>query len=748
MQHSRSMKGPRPPRGWRPRAGTVLRLLLGVGVACLVLLAATPREAAAHGGQFMPPPEAPPPPPPPPPPPGPPPLQPRPPSAPPLRPPLPPPTAPPTPTPGPPSAPNPPLTKPPPGSTPSPPPPTPPTAAPPSTPTLPTTPGPTHGPNRPTVPRPAGRETVRGRRAASVGNLEDRWQTWWALNRLGLLPDRAESVRHAVTTPGDGEDPVSQRTHWSRRRALIGQRQVVPLLLRLVDPKTRARDDVVASALLALGKVASDPALVEVLSRHLVDRRAAPIVRESAALALGLLARSEPELQRDPETLDHVRDHLLTAFDDVHLHDRARAFAALSLGLLGSQPFSRPYAKDGRLVTRALWTRLEGEGTDGREELTVALLTALGMQPPAGIPDGVRDGLKRIVAGRRALARRWDPGERSHALTALLRLGGPDTFATLRRTVAHKREHVDLRRAAYVAVPELLGSLSGDEREELARHLQDALRRNRDPLTTGLGQIALGHVLGADLRAGAERVLLNTHAERKLLDEARNGATPTRGFSAIALALALRDVKASSPEAGAFLADAHRVLLRGLTGGRGDDTMRAAYAVAVGIARTQEALDPLLAVLGDAHADPELRGHAAVALGDLGRRTPEVQRVLFGALAQRRYSELRRQAALGLALLGGRVVGTQLLKELEHGQTEQLLAQVVIALGRLGDLAAVSPLSTYATDPDRSELAQALAVVALGMLADPQPRPTLLRLSQNANYPSRTASLHEAFTIL
>jgi hypothetical protein len=596
------------------------------------------------------------------------------------------------------------------------------------------------------VPRPAGRETVRGRRAASVGNLEDRWQTWWALNRLGLLPDRAESVRHAVITPRDGEDPISRRTHWSRRRALIGQRQVVPLLLRLVDPKTRARDDVIASALLALGKVASDPALVEVLNRHLVDRRAARIVRESAALALGLLARAEPELQRAPETLDHVRDHLLAAFDDVHLHDRARAFAALSLGLLGSQPFSLPYAKDGRLVTRALWTRLEN--TDDREELTVALLTALGMQPPAGIPDGVRDGLKRIVAGRRALARRWNPGERSHALTSLLRLGGPDTFATLRRTVAHKREHVDLRRAAYVAIPELLGRMTGDEREELARHLLDALRRNRDPLTTGLGSIALGHVLGADLRAGAERVLLNTHAERELLDEARNGATPTRGFAAIALALALRDVKASSPEAGTFVADAHRVLLRGLTGGRGDDTMRAAYAVAVGIARTQEALDPLLGVLADTHADPELRGHAAVALGDLGRRTPEVQRVLFGALAQRRYAELRRQAALGLALLGGRVVGTQLLKELERGQTEQLLAQVVIALGRLGDLAAVSPLSTYATDPKRSELAQALAVVALGMLADPQPRPTLLRLSQNANYPSRTASLHEAFTIL
>jgi len=638
----------------------------------------------------------------------------------------------------------PPVTNPP--GTPAPTPPTvnPPTGTPPITP--PTRPGPTNGPDRPKTPRPTGRDTGRGGRTAPTANLEDQWQTWWVLNRLSLLPDRTEAVLHAVVTPGRDQDETERRAIWSMRRAVIGKRQVVPLLLRLVDPKTRARNEVVASALIALGKVCTDHAILEILNDHLRDHRAAPIVRESAALALGLIARDQPQLQRSAPELDWVRDRLITAFDDEHLHLRGRAFAALSLGLLGDQPFSMPYAKDGRLVTRAIWTRLEG--TEDREELTVALLTALGMQPGAGIPDGVRSGLRKIVAGRRTLGRPWNPGERSHALTALLRIGGPDTFATLRRVVARKREHVDLRRAAYLTVPELLDGMSADEREELARHLHDALRNNRDPLTTGLGQIAMAHVLGADLRASGERVLRNTHADQELLDEARNGATPTRGFSAIALALAVRDVEATSPEASKFLGDAHRVLLRGLTGGRGDDRMRAAYAVAVGIAHTQEALDPLIEIVGDSNADPELRGHAAVALGDLDRRTPDVQRILFGALSQRRYAELRRQAALGMALLGGRVVGTQLLKELETGGTEQLLAQVVIALGRLGDLQAVAPLAEYAGDAKRSELAQALSVVALGMLVDPQPRPTLLRLSQNANYPSRTASLHEAFTIL
>ena len=40
------------------------------------------------------------------------------------------------------------------------------------------------------------------------------------------------------------------------------------------------------------------------------------------------------------------------------------------------------------------------------------------------------------------------------------------------------------------------------------------------------------------------------------------------------------------------------------------------------------------------------------------------------------------------------------------------------------------------------------AVVALGLLADPEPRPSLLRLTFQANYPARTDALHEAYSIL
>lgn len=590
------------------------------------------------------------------------------------------------------------------------------------------------------------RDPLRGSRTGGAVNPDDMWQTWWTLNRLSLLPDRTEALRFVAVTPDEDGNSADPTTGWSKRRALIGQRHVVPLLLRLVDPKTHSRPDVVSASLLALGKISSTPALNEVIVRHLLDDHEPRMVRESAALALGLLARSEPSLQQSPADLDKVRERLLEAIDGKYIHDQTRAFAAFALGLLGDQPFSEPYAKDGRLVVRALWARLEK--TKGRQDLAVALITALGMQPPDGMPDAVRDGLRRIVSGKHMLGRRWDDIERSHALTASLRLGGPASQALLVRTLALRRVPNEVRRAAYVAIGALAPGMTSEEREEIAGLVHDALRKGRDPLTTGLGRLAQGHLLGADLRAGSDEVFLKTRAADELLAEAANGSIPTRGFSTLALALAMREVHATQADVHQFLADATRTLLRGLEGGRGDDTVRASYAVALGVAHADEALEPLLAVIEDRRADPELRGHAAVAVGQLGRRTAEAQRVLFAALAQRRDAELRRQAALGLALLGGRVVSTQLLRELETGKTEQLLAQVVIALGRLGDLEAVGPLTAYASDTKRSELAQALGVVALGMLTDPRPRPTLLRLTQHANYPARTPSMHEAFGIL
>jgi len=573
-------------------------------------------------------------------------------------------------------------------------------------------------------------------------DLNAAWQTWWSLNRLAYLPDRDDVWARRTTTPNEGDDP----RYWSRRRAELGAQHVLPLLLRLADPATSMRDDVVSSALIALAKTSHDEAVVEAILGRLADPRAAPLVRESAALAAGLLRRTEPEQQMPAVRLDALRERLLEAAEDPSLAERARAFALLSVGLLGDQPFASPYTKDGRLVVRTLWQRLDR--TYAQRDVPIALLTALGLQPPDGVPDGVREGLRRMVAGKSVQGRRWDAVERGHALTAAVRLGGPASHALLLRVLGLAREDREVRRAAFLALGVVAERLDAEERLETTQAVHQALKRARDPLSRGLGHLGLGHLLGADLRAGSQDVLLRGGAERELLSEARSGATTTRGFSALALALALRGVQSEEKAVLDFVATGRDVLLRELARDVSDPDLRAAYAVAVGLAGVTDARDALLAILDDRTLSPELRGHAAVSLGWLGSLPPGGERALHLALADPVSLELRRQAALGLALLGSRGAQAQLLRQLATGRTERLLAQVVVALGRLGDLSAVEPLTAFASDASRSELSQALAVVALGLLVDPEPRPSLLRLTWSSFYPARTDSLDEAYTIL
>ncbi len=722
------MRGETPVTPCLPRPEPGLRFLLlvllvvaGVGVA----LVGTASPALAHGTGWWPnPPEPPPDPPPPPPPP---------PSE-----DVPPPPQPPTPPPEPPPPPLPPI-QPLPPSQPGDGPPKP-DAPPPDDP-------PPDGPTPEVTKRPVSIAAQRLRdRGASTAALDPdaAWQAWWSLNRLAYLPDRTAGRAKMVFTPT--EDAADPAPSWSVLRADLTRKQVLPFLLRVLDPRSKVRDDVRASALIACGKIGGDRLVTSLILHWAEDVYASPLVRESAALAVGLLRRTDPALQAGGETLDRMRERLLAIFDDHEAPTRTRAFAVLSLGLLADQPYGSAFTKDGRLVGRALWTRLERQGL--HRDLRVALLVALGRQQASGVPDGVRDGLRGVAMGKRAFGRRWSRIERSHALTAAVRLGGHGSGAFLRRVLERKRQSEEVRRAAFIAVGTLAEAMSTDERLLTARSLRAGMDHARDPLTEGLGWIAAGQLLGADLAEGSTSLLAQGDLVRRLMRESERGRLATRGFAAIGLGLAGRAARAEERIVGVFRSEASKALHEALAHGRGDDKLRGSYAVALGLLEASSSSALLRDIVSDDARDPELRGHAAVALGQIGDAKPDVRRALNLALADPRDEELRRQASFGLALLGGRVVSTQLLRELEHGTTERLLSQVVLALGQLGDLQAVDSLVKHASDASRSELAQALGVVALGLLMDPEPRPSLLRLMHNANYPSRTNALHEVYSIL
>ena len=100
-------------------------------------------------------------------------------------------------------------------------------------------------------------------------------------------------------------------------------------------------------------------------------------------------------------------------------------------------------------------------------------------------------------------------------------------------------------------------------------------------------------------------------------------------------------------------------------------------------------------------------------------------------------------AALGLSLLTGSAAGRRLLRDLEQARGTADVLRLTEPLGYLGDAALARPLVNYVRSADHAAYPRALMVVALGNLGDPEPRPSLARLGENANYPDAPPALRD-----
>jgi len=620
--------------------------------------------------------------------------------------------------------------------------------------TTPTTPATTPTTPPATGRRPATGPAGRGRGpSAHVTPWESKWQTWWQLNRWAYLPDRHAQRIHldASVTPSLGDEHGdAARAKWDKDRDLAAEKQIVPYLLDLLDPTHRLHDEVRSAAMVSLAKVTQDPLAIEVLFRHAEDASASTLVRESGALAVGLLRRTRPQHRFAADVMEAVRHRLFAIVDDRTAPTRTRAFAAMSLGLLADQAYDGPFAKDGKLTTRGLWNRLSAKYSS--QEVPIALLTALRLQPEAGISEAVREGLRDIVMGKRVHKRKWSDDERAHALSTLVHVGGPGSTAVLLRALTWRRAPQDVRRAGFIALGARAETMTEAERAETVEAWTKASRYARDPLSKGLAQIALGRLVGADLRTGNPRFAGRSDLTSQLFKQAKNGVSTQRGFGALALALSIYRVPPEHKTTATYINQARSLVMKQLEVGRGDAGVRSAFVVALGLMNahkaTLESTNLLIALLEDRNNDPALRGHAAVALGQLSSRRSDVLKALKVALWDRRSEDLRSEAALALSLLSRKGEGQPLMRELKNATTERVLAQVAIALGQLGDLAAVPGVIEAAKSSKRSDLGRAFAMTSLGLMADPETKPSLLRLSLDANYAALTDALHEAFTIL
>ena len=554
-------------------------------------------------------------------------------------------------------------------------------------------------------------------------------------------------VGRPTTVTGLPTDPVlDPREVSARKRALVNHDMILPYVTQLLRPSCNERPEVVAAGALALGRCCQDPGSFELLMRLARQPNARDVVRESAALAMGLLRRSLPDRQFSGHDLDRVRAFLLTLYDDQRTPRRVRAFALFSLGLLADQPHGSAVGRYGQLTVKALADRLRAPGLN--PEATIALLTALGLHDLRAIPERLIDEMRRIVLGRNMYRRAWNAEERSHALTALGRWERPGSFVTVLRVATDRRVPTQVRRAAFSALARGARRYTPEERVAAAQSVERGIRSCRDDLSRGLAHLAMGRLLGNDLSDGQTGVLRRTKVAPLLLSHIRNAPAGIHGFSVLALALSARDVDPDVPEASAHLAACTERILEAFERTASNAARRAPLVVALGLLRASQAMKPLTTLMTDRNAPVELRGHAALAIGMIGRAdTPTVQE-LRRTLRDHRSAALSSEAALALSFLSGRRETRSLIEAIESDPPQWVRAQITAALGQLGDIEAVDTVLAIARDRSRDEETRALSVSSLGLLGDPEARPGLLRLTRDANYFALTEALAEVFTIL
>jgi len=631
------------------------------------------------------------------------------------------------------------------GNTPPAPTPAPPTTPksgpPPGKPTGPQNPRPGVGDEPPSSPpaKPGAHKPVRrGKSAAGLEGLG--WRDWWDTNADALR----RAVRSSVTTEGDGQTNADELLSRHLRRE-----QIVPLLRRVADRELGNDHDLVASAFLALARTTADEEDVNRLLQALGTDATPPLERESAALALGYLRRTTKSEGLPGRLLDHVRAGLFDAIDDDGVHVRCRCFAALALGLLGDQPGADDdaFARDGRLVVRGLWSRLLEDRAG--QETTVALLVALSLQPPAGVPGAVRDGLRALATTGRLGNRPRGPLAEAHAALALARLSGGESAGVFLGLLKSGARNPQSRRAAILALG--LCATTADAAQRATAETELMLQGKRgDPQTAGLAILTAARLLAVDLTEPHATLPCDPAATAEaLLDAAEHGGAGVRPFAALGLGLACRPVMGDAPATLEQLRGRALPLLRRVLAGDAlEADARGAYAVGLGLARDDASLPLLGRLVSEGSVEDDLRAASCAGLGLLGRATPEVLAVLRRALAPTSDDEIRREAARALGSLGDRKASGSLLRELEADGPDHVRARAAVALGVLRDPGSVPALAELVRDPKRSDATRALAVAALGLVGDPERVPSSARLAVDANFLVRTDALEEALSIL
>lgn len=580
----------------------------------------------------------------------------------------------------------------------------------------PTIPGPSTG-RGPASPRRGSGTGGMGRRRTAASRGLDRWEYWWAYNREAFLDlkNRSGSPRTISGSSGflvgRGRKDMAL-SPWKPSADTI-KAEIFPSLEAAL-----AQDDskIVNSALVAISRITRpDDAhlIIDKITALLASRH--ETVREVASISLGILGSSDACETCTALMYDTAAGRKLLGEKEVPR--RIRAFAALSLGLIGAEESARRL----RLV-------VEKGNAKTQKDLISCAITALGLLKD----ETCRDENVRFLI-RKLDDERMDPVLRAYIPVALGKLGHPMALEHLVALFRRNKLNNWVRQSCAVAI----GRLASMEDENAVKLLLHYTEEGKDSLARHLSFIALGQIGARDGRFAANQKLHGTIAGFFLSRIARPNRPSHRSWAAIAGAIHAMKHPALQPP---LIAAVREMFLE-----TKNPSQKGALALSLGLLNAAGAAPDLYDELR-ATRDQSLQGYICVSLGMIcWTRAAETIR---GFTADESLFSLRIQAATALGLMADAEAVEALIALVENSSSLNVTSSAAKALGLIGDRRAIPPLRKILEDPKAKSLARDYAAVALGMIGEKTSLPWNTPLSENCNYSIALPAIAEAINIL
>lgn len=507
-----------------------------------------------------------------------------------------------------------------------------------------------------------------------TGPFTNSWENWWELNYEWVLAPRTrtrlEQVDDGATTSSSGMRIPS--------RELVRDRILPVLLAHLNDSDAEVR----SATAVALGKTGL--AEVEAVLIGLLDDRERD-VREGALIGLGLL--------RTPG----AQKALLDRFQDPKPMTRERAFAAASLGLIGTNTSLNALLE---VVDPA-----QSKQTNRSIQAAALIGLAAGANPsilPRLVPWVETQAFSDDMVG-------------ALACSVLGRIGDRTAMPALEAAISSKEARI--RQGACFA----LARLAKPTDEALFKRLVQVATEDAQEEVRAFAWLSIGRIGGE--RA---RVLL-----RKELDDGRN--LVELGYAALGLGFC-GDPATDGP-----------LLMREHVERGGDMSLRAAAAIAIGILGAKNQ-GPALAREAASNKNRDFATGLLVGLGLL--QTESASKMLISNVVRERAPEVLRASIIALGMIDHPDLIEDVATRLERERSSVLRGAGAQGLGTVMDARHLDVvLEMLANKKPVSELRTVL-IVALGRMAEAQELPALSALRRDIWFQADDAVVQELLSIL